>query len=280
MRIPFVKSHGLGNDFVIIDDRSQQLDLTALAPLIADRRFGIGCDQLLILYPGSTAEQRMEIRNQDGSSAEMCGNGIRAFADYLWTRGLAPRQAIYIETAAGLIQVEPAGDLIRARLGQPRFGLAAVHGIESAWQQLTWPQDYQAQITVSMGNPHLVIFVPDSDNIDLARDGAALEKHPAFSQRINIEYVSPKPDGAFKVRVWERGVGATLACGTGAAAAGAALIQAGRAQRQVALDLPGGRLTVDWDGVGDLWLIGPSCEVATGVFDTGAAAQAKQAANR
>lgn len=277
MTISFVKMHGLGNDFVVIDDRQGQIDFRRHAAFIADRHFGIGCDQILVLRHGTAVEHRMAIYNSDGSEAEMCGNGIRAFAQYLWTRGLAAHGDLPIETAAGVITVTADGpNDIRVNMGVPTLGLDAIgaaHARFSATQKQAgadirvgaWPYaKAEAAFAVSLGNPHLVIFTVAGENVALAETGPALERDPAFPARVNVEFVAPLGPQTFDVRVWERGAGATLACGTGAAAAGAAIVASGRASGPLTIRLPGGDLVVEWDGRGPLWLIGPATETYFG----------------
>lgn len=272
--LPFVKMHGLGNDFVVIDDvtparRPQATPLTpALARQLADRRLGVGADQVLWLRPATPAsggaEFRMEIFNTDGSTAEMCGNGIRAAA-LLWRRRTGTTEKhCRVETLAGTLDIELKDEhSFRVGMGAPILGAAGVAGeqIEAGGRRFHF-------IEVDMGNPHAVIFVPKLADVLLDQWGPALERHPRFLKRTNVEFVEVVTRKEVRVRVWERGAGATLACGTGACAVAAAAIASGQAQSPLRVVLPGGALELEWQGPGTpIFMTGPATLVFEGVFE-------------
>lgn len=293
-RVPFVKMHGLGNDFVVIDDRAlaaRGLDLSIIdaefARKTCDRRFGIGADQLLRVReafrpagPGggaagaagaAGADARMEILNADGTVAEMCGNGIRAVALYLRLRWkeLAARERLKIETLAGVLEIEVRGDdEFRVNMGVPHLGAGFQGGAGESLEVAGRPLLF---FEVSMGNPHAVFFDEDAER--LPRLGPEIEKHPRFPKRTNVEFVSPR-DGVLNVRVWERGAGLTLACGTGACASAVAALALGRVsggKREVTVRLPGGDLRIAWEGAGHpVFMEGPATLVFEGEFSLGA----------
>jgi diaminopimelate epimerase len=271
MFLPFTKMHGLGNDFVVFDGVSQTLpDLAPHARRLCDRRFGIGCDQLLVIAPPGdpTCDFRMLIYNADGSEVEMCGNGIRCFARYLVDRGLTAKEEIRVETGAGVIVPRLVGDQVRVDMGAPVLegrkipvdldGMVMSHPLEVAGERIPFT-------CVSMGNPHAVTFVRDVAAVDLARVGPAAERHPFFPRRANIEFVQIDAPDEVTVRVWERGAGETLACGTGASAVCVAGVLEGRVERDVTVHLPGGDLALEWSERDDhVYMTGPTAEVFAG----------------
>lgn len=263
MRVPFIKMQGLGNDFIVIDSMSNggsRLDLTPdSARKLCDRRFGIGADQILWLkQPEKKADARMEILNADGSIAEMCGNGIRAVGLYLFRSGPSPGQASYaIETLAGLKQVEVRGDQVKVDMGAPGLG-ARGEKLRVGSQDLIFEE-------VNMGNPHAVFFSDDVARIPLEDLGPKIEIHSRFPKKTNVEFVQVVDDYTIRVSVWERGAGITLACGTGACASAVASIQAKRVSSPVQVHLPGGVLTIEWNGPGHpVMMTGPAMEVFRG----------------
>jgi len=268
--------HGAGNDFVLLDGRDTlAADLGSLAAELADRRFGVGCDQVLVVRDGRDARFAMEIWNADGSRAEMCGNGIRCFAKWLYERGELGNQREVIETLGGPRWVEAANANGRLRvttgMGVPSFDPASLPmapGDSTPNMTTLHVNGQDIEITgVSVGNPHAVAFIDDDvDAFPLATIGPLVEHHPTFPERTNFEIVDVTAPDELRVRVWERGAGLTLACGTGAAATAAAAIAAGRvAPGNVALDMPGGRLHVTWDGDGnEVTMQGPAATVFTG----------------
>lgn len=267
MRIEFTKMQGLGNDFVVLDARAKpipEIDGTAAAA-IAHRHTGIGCDQLVVLEPSAVADFRMRIFNADGSEVEACGNATRAV-------GLLHGEAARIETLAGVIASSPAGGGIAVEMGRPRFGWTEIplayamdtHAMPVAWEALADP------IAVNVGNPHAIFFVPDTDAVDLARLGPEIERDPLFPERINVNVATVTARDAIRLRVWERGAGLTLACGTGACATAIGAMRRGLVDRRVTVTLPGGALTVEWRDDGEIVMTGPAAESFRGDFDAAA----------
>ena len=281
--ISFIKMHGLGNDFILIDDLSKSSShLSPVTPEVArkicHRRFGVGADQVLWLKAprGSTARSmphaRMEIFNADGSAAEMCGNGIRAVALYLKGRGSKPgvgehKGEYKIETLAGLIRVLVLeNDLVRVDMGPPRLG-GGFEKPEAAGETLTVLGQKLAFYEVSMGNPHAVIFVEDVERYPVDQFGSAIERNPRFPERTNVEFVQVMSPEKLRIRVWERGAGLTLACGTGACAAAVTALATAKVKGKVTVQLPGGDLAIEWAGSGASVLMeGAADEVFRGEF--------------
>ena len=286
----FTKMEGCGNDYIFVDARSIEADWPALARAMSDRHFGVGGDGLILIMESEAADLRMQMLNADGSEGEMCGNGIRCFAKYAIERGIAgpSRDGLRIETLAGIRTVVPIMEnrsVTRARvaMGAPRLrpeevpvevdpalarrvGEGVVHyplSIDGADLRLTF---------VSMGNPHAVAFIEEPvDRFPLHTIGPLVEHHPMFPRRVNFEIVNAAGDGRLKARVWERGSGETLACGTGACAIAVAArlldINEGLSDittQTVDITLPGGNLSVAWDGEGEVYLEGPAVEVFSG----------------
>ena len=268
--------HGAGNDYVFVDCFAQSTPSHAaeLAQAVSDRRQGIGADGLILILPAEDADARMRMFNADGTEAQMCGNGIRCLAKYLYDHGLTRREQLKIDTARGPLTVEltqiSAGKAHQARVAMGRPLLTA-QGIPT-----TLPGDppLNAPLTVgnavfdvtcvSMGNPHCVLFVEDVETFDVSRVGAAIENHSAFPERVNVEFVQVlSPDKAI-MRVWERGSAETAACGTGACAALAAGVLTGRMARRAKMRLPGGCLAIQWLDDGDILMTGPAVEVFSG----------------
>lgn len=254
--------HGLGNDFIVIDDREKSTQVDAeLAKRLCDRRLGIGADQILWLKKTKTAHVRMEIWNSDGSTAEMCGNGIRAVGLYLKSEGIADK-VLKIDTDAGLLEIEASGSEFRVNMGVPVLGKEFKLG-----EALDTHQGQYAFHEVSMGNPHAVLFVTDAKKVNLEAEGKLIEHHPRFPKRTNTEFVEIKSPTHVLARVWERGAGATLACGTGACAVGVACIGLNKTKSPVKVELPGGILTIEWSGPGQpVYMTGPATEVFRGEF--------------
>ncbi len=279
MSLTFTKMHGAGNDFVLLDGREPlPVDMELLAAPLADRRFGVGCDQVLVVRDGQEARFAMDIWNADGSRAEMCGNGIRCFAKWLYERGELGSRREVIETLGGPRWVEVAeadGELrVTVGMGVPSFDPASLPmtpGTQVPNAATLQVNGHVIDVTgVSVGNPHVVAFIDDVDAFPLATVGPLVERHPWFPQRTNFEVVSITAQRELRVRVWERGAGLTLACGSGATAVTAAAIAAGRvAPGEVALDMPGGRLQVTWGGgESELTLRGPATTVFAGEWPT------------
>jgi diaminopimelate epimerase len=259
--LKFSKYQGLGNDFVILDFIAEQsLSITPRDVVrISDRRFGIGCDQVLVLRkPQGKAGARMEIFNSDGSIAEMCGNGIRAAAIYLHRHHEA-KARYEIETLAGLMSVEVKGNQVAVDMGKP------VQGKPEGEELAVGKQGFRFH-EVSMGNPHAVIFTEHADKIPLETLGPQIETHSRFPQRTNVEFVEVTGPSSISVRVWERGAGATLACGTGACAAAVATIALGKAKSPLQVHLPGGVLAIAWEPGKSVVMEGPAEEVFRGEY--------------
>lgn len=279
MNIPFTKMHGAGNDFVLLDGRHALADdLTDLARSMADRHLGIGFDQLLVVRNGERHVFKMEIWNGDGSRAEMCGNGIRCFAKWLFDEQEISIGPIDVETEAGVRRLDISGyqdGSFQASVGMgiPDFEPSHIpmkvdHALSPA---VINAEGHEVTVTgVSMGNPHAVAFRDDINDFPLSEIGPAVETHPLFPEHVNFEIVHVKGGNQLSARVWERGAGLTLACGTGAAASAAIAIQAGKiAPGDVVLNMPGGTLHVTWWGQDtELILRGPAVTVFDGVWQT------------
>jgi diaminopimelate epimerase len=272
MNLAFTKMHGLGNDFVLIDCRDDAVS-RRLAPVnetsrrLCHRRFGIGADQVLLLYNSEKADFGMRIFNADGSEVEMCGNGIRCLAKYVWDRKLSTKDIVDIETAAGIIRPERSGDLVRVDMGEPVLdgrGIPVDH--DGAVKDFPLKiLDREFSITcVSMGNPHAVIVVEDAARFDVARYGPLIENNAFFPNRTNVEFIQMMDRQKIRMRVWERGAGETMACGTGASAAAVAASIKGLADRQVIVVLNGGELVIEWKDDNHVYMTGPAVEVFEG----------------
>ena len=274
----FLKMHGLGNDFIVFDARDPANAVPdqispAAARRLADRHFGIGCDQILVIRPSTKADVFMEILNSDGSAAAACGNGTRCVADFVMPAGSS---ATSIETAAGVLLArrdaktgDIAVDMGPAYLGWQDVPLASQ--MDTLAVDLGPPAPVPA-ICHSLGNPHAVLFVDDAEAVDLARIGPVLESHPLFPDRANISFVHHLGANRFRMRVWERGGGITLACGSGASAVGVAAHRAGLSGRVNEIVMDGGMVTIDWqdDGTesGRVIMQGPVAYVCRGqLFD-------------
>ncbi|MFN3739715.1 MAG: diaminopimelate epimerase [Thermodesulfovibrionales bacterium] len=274
----FTKMHGLGNDFVVIDTRDiHGIDWKGIAGLLLNRRFGIGGDQLLLLDTSLRADFRMRIFNPDGSEVEMCGNGIRCLANYIWKNGLSDKSPLAIETLAGVIRPERVNDMVKVDMGRPRLRPEEipVKVSETEKHLIDYPlhiRDRTFYITcVSMGNPHAVIPLDDLMGIDLSTYGPLIENHPLFPKRINVEFVKQESRDIFKVRVWERGAGETLACGTGASAVAVAMRLKGLGGLKQKIMLPGGELIIELveenGQIIRVFMTGPAQEVFRGEIE-------------
>jgi len=268
--ISFSKLNGQGNDFILIDDTHKHisLDRKQIAGM-CDRHFGIGADGLIIVRQSDKADFKMVYHNADGSVAEMCGNGIRCMARFLYETGICTKKEIDIETLAGIkkITLETTGGRvgkIRVNMGKPDFRPfqipASIDKIDEVFGYSLEADGKVFKVNlVSMGNPHCVILLENEDlaGIDLKKWGPVLENHPVFPQKTNVEFINITGRGALEMRVWERGVGETLACGTGACACAVAAIKLGRIkQKTVKVKVPGGMLGVIWDETGWVYLEG------------------------
>ena len=276
MKIPFVKMHGLGNDFVLLDQRERDFGLSsAQMAQLADRRFGIGCDQLLSLEtPGDAAAAvRYRVYNADGSSAEHCGNGVRCVARYLERRGEVKAGSVLVEIGTQLFELAllPNGE-VRVDMGAPRFTPADIPlaaAAEAERYGLTVDGRAYEFGAVSMGNPHAVFEVASTESAPVAEIGALLQNHALFPRRVNVGFMQVEDPAHIRLRVFERGAGETLACGTGACAAVAVGRRWRRLADQVRVQLRGGALTIAWDGQQDhsLWMTGPATFVFEGSID-------------
>jgi diaminopimelate epimerase len=268
--IPFVKMQGIGNDFVVLDALRGDLppfDPVSLSKTLCDRRRGIGGDGLLVMERGDEAPFRMRMWNPDGSESEMCGNGLRCVAALLRDRNYVSDQAD-IETGAGVLHAGYVGDLVSIDMGVARLerGAIGMTGDPAAVFVESDLGDGTLATAVSMGNPHLVLFVDDVDAISLEPRGRELEVHPFFPQRTNVHFSQVLSPDEVKVRVWERGAGATLACGTGACAVAVAGVETGRLSRRSTVHLPGGPLTIEVAEDRRVTMTGPAVTVFDGVF--------------
>ncbi len=288
MIINFTKMHGLGNDFIVIDDRAFVLKNPArIAMRLLNRRLGIGADQLLVLSHSASGDFHMRIFNPDGSEVEMCGNGIRCLGKFLWDNILdagsasnhQPVESLSISTKAGIIGISRAGRQYKVDMGEPIFqpdliplkvssvkksikdGIVVNHPLKISGTTFN-------VTCVSMGNPHAVIFVKDADKIVLSQYGPIIENHTIFPNRTNVEFVEVISSKKIKVRVWERGAGETMACGTGASASAVAAALLGHTGRNVVVELPGGNLAINWSAKDNrVYMKGPAETVFTGTIE-------------
>ena len=260
--IDFTKMHGLGNDFVLIDGRKvkpEEIDLKQLAIDMCDRHFGIGADGLLVVWPSKKAHYRMQIFNPDGSEPEMCGNGIRCFAKYVYETDKLNEEVISVETLAGVI--------LPAVILGPEKKVAGVEvdmGIPKEEGEVSL-EGYNFK-RISMGNPHAITFVDDLAKINLCETGPKVENDPHFPNRTNVEFAKVVGDKEMEIAVWERGAGETLACGTGACAAVVAASLAGKIGRRALVHLPGGDLDIEWSEDQHVLMRGPAEKVFEGKY--------------
>ena len=279
----FTKMQGTGNDFVVIEPDSKPRDWAKLAVAVCDRHYGVGADGILLLLPSKSADFRMRIFNSDGSEAEICGNGLRCLVKYFVakTRAKSPRNEIIVETIAGirkawLVQNPDSSTGVKLRMGKPRFvddeipatfeGCEAriVHKPMTICTVLVERRDLPLSM-VSMGNPHAVYFTDKPvANFPLCRLGPKIEHHPIFPEGANFEVVRVRSRKEIDARVWERGAGETLACGSGACAITVAAHVNGYVDDKVSVNLPGGTLQIEWPGDGEVFLTGPAEFVFTG----------------
>lgn len=264
MRVPFIKMHGLGNDFVVLDARANALPAVTceVARALADRREGIGCDQLILLEPSAVNAFRMRIFNSDGGEVEACGNASRAVA-------LLHGEAADVETAGGVISLEPADGGASVDMGAPRFDWDAIplaYAMDTGNMPVAWAE-LESPIAVNVGNPHVVFFVEDTEVIDLSALGPLIERDPIFPEGINVNVASLVSEDHLRLNVWERGAGLTRACGTGACATAVAAIRKGLTGGKVQVTLPGGDLAIEWKEGGTIRMTGPATESYRGSFE-------------
>jgi diaminopimelate epimerase len=272
----FTKMHGIGNDYVYVStfDQRPPHDPVALARAVADRHTGIGGDGLILIMPSERADARMRMFNADGSEGEMCGNGVRCVAKYLFDRGLASKKQLTIETGRGILTLDlevESGRVRRVRvdMGTPILTAAEIPTLLPGNPPLDVPievgEGTLAVTAISMGNPHAVTYDPDVGSFPLETVGPVVEHHRAFPRRVNLHVVEIKSRSEVTMRTWERGSGITLACGTGACAVCVAGVLTGRTGRRVFAHLPGGDLELDWPSDhASVFMTGPATEVFSG----------------
>ena len=277
MMLEFTKMHGLGNDFVVIDLVRQRAFLdTVTIQRMADRHFGIGFDQLLIVEPPEdpTADFQYRIFNADGSEVQQCGNGVRCFARFVYEQQLTYKTKIRVQTKSGIVEPElGANGWVRVNMGQPKFAPEQIpfKAEKTESSQLLYPlsiKDQNLEIdVVNMGNPHAVLLVDDVVTADVARIGPQVESHDRFPERVNVGFLQVLERSQARLRVFERGSGETLACGTGACAAVVSGIRRGLLDNNVNIELAGGTLNIAWEEGDVVWMTGPTAKVYDGRFD-------------
>jgi diaminopimelate epimerase len=290
MPMRFVKMHGLGNDFLIVNVAGERVDIDRIrqaAPALCDRRFGVGGDGILLLLPSARADFEMRLINADGSEAEMCGNGIRCFGKYIFDSNLKRSEVLTIDTLAGIQRLSlnaPDGvvETVCVDMGEP--GLSPEEIPTTLEATASWKLNGKsvpvvreapleidgrtiAVTCVATGNPHCVLFFDRLENVPFNELGRTIERHSAFPQRTNVHFVTVPARNRLQVKVWERGVGPTLACGTGACASLVAAVLNGKADRRACVQLPGGSLEVEWSGENHMLMTGPAEFVYEGEVD-------------
>lgn len=272
----FIKMHGLGNDFVFLDHFSHaemKVDYPELAKKLCHRQFGIGGDGLVVILPSKAADARMRIFNSDGSEPEMCGNGIRCFARYVYDQGIVSSNPMLVETGAGILKLnlsiqEGQVQGVQVDMGEPILKAELIpvlgEGEPVLGQMIEVLGEKFIYTAVSMGNPHCVIFVDDFSTLDFDRFGPAIEKHQLFPKKTNVEFIKINSSQEITMKVWERGAGPTLACGTGACASTVAAVLNDKTERAVTVHLPGGDLLVEWGPDNHVYMTGPASYVFKG----------------
>ena len=273
----FTKMHGIGNDFIMVDSLKETPDeatLPEIARKVNDRKFGIGGDGLILLLPSKVADFKMRMFNPDGSEAEMCGNGIRCFAKYVYDRKMLTDTQVKVDTLAGVLMLRL--QLRSGKVENVKVDMGIPHLLRS---EIPMRGDDNGQVinetlkvegkpyeitAVSMGNPHVIIFENHLDDYPVARIGSLIENHKAFPERTNVHFVQVLDNAEVRMRTWERGAGETLACGTGACAVAVACALNNKTSRNVLLHLPGGDLRVEWLGDNRVMMTGPAAEVFEG----------------
>ena len=272
----FVKMHGLGSDFVFIEDKTgQDKDYTALARAMCNRHTGIGADGLIVIVDSRVADVRMRIINSDGSEAEMCGNGIRCFAKYVYDNGIIEKKRFTVETPAGIMEPEITvgadnkAELITINMGRPSFNRSEIpmEGADGRVLNEDLCVNGANWKITSLLVPHTVTYVDDVDTVDIEKIGPLFEKHEAFPKHTNINFAQQMDDRTVKVRTWERGAGATLACGTGSCSVAVASFLNGRTGREVDIQLPLGTLHIEYrEEDGNVYMTGPAAVSFTGTW--------------
>jgi diaminopimelate epimerase len=277
MKFNFSKWHGLGNDFVIVNGLEEKINnYNEMAIQVCDRYFGIGADGLVVILPSAVADFQMRIFNSDGSEAEMCGNVTRCIARYVFEYGLTNKKKIILETKAGLIKpelifIDDVLSTIRVDMGEPRLKRGELPMVgnedEQVVDEVLEIDGTEHRITgVSMGNPHCILFVDDITGINLSDIGAKIETNAAFPKKTNVEFVQVLNKQNLRMRVWERGAGVTMACGTGACATLVAAVLNGKTDRQATVELDGGQLLIEWGPDNHIYMSGPAVEVFRGTY--------------
>ncbi|MGI6092807.1 MAG: diaminopimelate epimerase [Veillonellaceae bacterium] len=277
MEFKFSKWHGLGNDFVIVNGFTENIeDLATAAIKVCDRHFGVGADGLVLVLPSEIADFRMRILNSDGSEAEMCGNVTRCVARYVYESAMTDKTKLTIETQAGLIRPELLFDngilkTVRVDMGEPKLKPSQIPVLSEYDSSIVNSplciDNHTFYITcVSMGNPHCVTFVDDIDTIDLPKFGPLIESNSMFPRKTNVEFVQVLDPKTLRMRVWERGAGITLACGTGACATLVAAAINGKADKAATVKLDGGDLFIEWGEDNHVYMSGPATEVFCGHY--------------
>lgn len=273
-KIKFAKIHGLGNDYVLINALKEDLTgskLDDLARKMSNRNFGVGSDGIILILPSSKADFKMRIFNSDGSEAEMCGNGIRGFAKYVYEHGLTKNKEITVETLAGIIKPKIIDGMVTVNMGEPVLDSKKIPMISDKQKvindDLKLKDGTVLKVTcVSMGNPHCIVFV-DTFGMPVEKIGYEIEHHKAFPKKTNVEFIQVINKREIAMQVWERGAGVTLACGTGASAAVVASVLNGKTDRKVTVHLLGGDLNIEWNEKDNhVYMTGPAEEVYEGEY--------------
>ena len=278
MEFSFTKWQGTGNDFVMIDClKEPEADYVSAAVELCDRHYGIGADGILLVLPSDKADIRMQIINADGSEAEMCGNGIRCFASYVYEKGYVKFEEFTVETGAGILvpkimEKHGAGAMVKVDMGEPILEgekiPVAGYGMNRIVAEPITVKDKEFKMTcVSMGNPHCVIFVDDAENFPIHEYGPLVERHEKFPKRVNAEFIQVIDRKHLRMRVWERGAAVTLACGTGACATTTAAILNDFTDRNIEIQLDGGKLNIEWADNNHLYMTGPAVQVFAGTYN-------------
>ena len=271
----FTKMHGCGNDYVYVNCMEKMIkDPAKVSRFVSDRHFGVGSDGLILICPSDQADFRMAMYNADGSEGEMCGNGIRCVAKYVYDYGLTDKTSISVETKGGMkyldLTVEEGKvQMVKVNMGSPILNPAQIPILSEKEQFVNEPVEVEGKVYhmtgVSMGNPHVVTFVDDTSSLDLEKIGPSFENHKLFPKRINTEFVQVLNDHEINMRVWERGSGETLACGTGTCASAVACVLNGKTKEHLTVHLLGGDLEIFYDRENDtVWMTGPASVVYDG----------------
>ena len=274
----FTKMHGIGNDYVYVNCLEENVENPSeLSIKVSDRHFGIGSDGLILIKPSEKADFEMEMYNADGSQGAMCGNGIRCVAKYVYDYGLTDKTSISVDTKSGIKYLELTVEngkvsLVKVNMGQPELEAAKIPMIYKKEKVISQPlgvnDDVYEVTAVSMGNPHAVVYMDEIEKLEIEKIGSYFEKHPAFPEGVNTEFVHVIDENTVEMRVWERGSGETLACGTGACAVAVACVLNGYTNDEVTVKLLGGDLKIFWDRKENLvYMTGPATVVFDGVIE-------------